>query len=100
MNRQNDERKRKFLQSLKKIEPGRYDSPWWKMMAIIENREDAPFSIAADAFSFGFMQGQKAARAAKKITKRRRENLTKPDIFCVRMASPHTSKDLTPYERF
>ena len=55
--------KQRLYSQIDKTNPGRYDARLSEIDAIVERYETDRYSIASDAFLFGFLKGQRAARA-------------------------------------
>lgn len=62
----------KLMSDIQRVEPGRYGCRSTDFLAICEASGKGPFEAAVNCFKYGFLQGQKAARAEARREKKQR----------------------------
>ena len=66
----------KLMADIQKVKPGRYDCGALDLLSVCEISGRDSFNAASNCFKFGFLQGQKAARAE---ARREKEQLAEQD---------------------
>lgn len=69
----------KLMETIRSVNPGRYDCKFSDIVAIRDAGSGEAVDTGADCFYFGFLQGQKAAKAEtrRKAEDRRRREMEK-----------------------
>lgn len=55
--------KEKLFTDIKNVHAGNYDATWQECLAIATKNGNNAFECICDAFRFGFLKGQRAAKA-------------------------------------